>query len=220
MEALDKLKSVLCDPEGTVCIVGSPADRDIVQRAISDLSALLTPPPDAELREALVRISDLTRCLAVCTRNVATWEEQATKNQHSTEAVARRLIEAEAENSLMGANFEAMMKAGLAQEERAEAAETKSARLGRKLQRLGLHLAETRKKLRKVEAEQDALRERCEKLEWLVEVQNFYMYRLRNSGGWSTPGMERAKIGVAWQHRFASNDELRAMYLAATEVKP
>ena len=71
-----------------------------------------------------------------------------------------------------------------------------------------------------LEAERDALRERCGKLEWLVEVQEFYMYRLRNPGGWSTPGMERAKIGVAWQHRFASNDELRAMYLAATEVKP
>ena len=68
----------------------------------------------------------------------------------------------------------------------------------------------------------DALRERCEKLEWLVEVQEFYMYRLRNPGGWSTPGMERAKIGVAWQRRSAANAELRAMHmdaLAATEVK-
>ena len=73
-----------------------------------------------------------------------------------------------------------------------------------------------------LEAERDALRERCEKLEWLVEVQEFCMYRLRNPGGWSTPGMERAKIGVAWQRRSAANDELRAMYmdaLAATEVK-
>lgn len=73
-----------------------------------------------------------------------------------------------------------------------------------------------------LESERDALRERCEKLEWLVEVQEFYMYRLRNPGGWSTPGMEREKIGVAWQRRSAANDELRAMYLdalAATEVK-
>lgn len=71
-----------------------------------------------------------------------------------------------------------------------------------------------------LEAERDALRERCGKLEWLVEVQDLYMYRLRNPGGWSTPGMERAKINVAWQRRSASNDELRAMYIAATEVEP
>ena len=73
-----------------------------------------------------------------------------------------------------------------------------------------------------IKAERDALRGRCEKFEWLVEVQEFYMYRLRNPGGWSTPGMERAKIGVAWQRRSAANDELRAMYmdaLAATEAK-
>ena len=66
----------------------------------------------------------------------------------------------------------------------------------------------------------DEVQPRIEALEWLVEVQEFYMYRLRNPGGWSTPGMERAKINVAWQRRSASNDELRAMYIAATEVKP
>ena len=66
----------------------------------------------------------------------------------------------------------------------------------------------------------DEAQARIEALEWLVEVQDLYMYRLRNPGGWSTPGMERAKINVAWQRRSASNDELRAMYIAATEVKP
>jgi len=84
---------------------------------------------------------------------------------------------------------------------------------------LRARLATEENKTRHLEAERDALRERCEKLEWLVEVQEFYMYRLRNPGGWSTPGMEREKIGVAWQRRSAANDELRAMYLAATEVK-
>lgn len=66
----------------------------------------------------------------------------------------------------------------------------------------------------------DEAQARIEALEWLVDVQDFYMYRLRNPGGWATPGMERAKINVAWQRRSASNDELRAMYIAATEVKP
>ncbi len=66
----------------------------------------------------------------------------------------------------------------------------------------------------------DEAQARIEALEWLVEVQEFYMYRLRNPGAWSTPGMERAEIGVAWQRRSAANDELRAMYIAATEVKP
>ena len=80
-------------------------------------------------------------------------------------------------------------------------------------------MAEADAMISDLRAERDALRERCEKLEWLVEVQEFYMYRLRNPGGWSTPGMERAKIGVAWQRRSAANDELRAMYLAATEVE-
>lgn len=41
----------------------------------------------------------------------------------------------------------------------------KSARMGRKLQRVGLHLCETRKKLRKVEAERDAEREKREAAE-------------------------------------------------------
>ena len=84
---------------------------------------------------------------------------------------------------------------------------------------LMFNLFELKTHVESLEAERDALRARCEKLEWLVEVQEFYMYRLRNPGGWSTPGMERAKIGVAWQRRSAANDELRAMYLAATEVK-
>jgi hypothetical protein len=39
MEALDALTSVLCDPEGVVCITGSPADREIVQRSLATLRA-------------------------------------------------------------------------------------------------------------------------------------------------------------------------------------
>ena len=84
---------------------------------------------------------------------------------------------------------------------------------------LRFHISDLARRLAEAEVERDALRERCGKLEWLVEVQEFYMYRLRNPGGWSTPGMEREKIGVAWQRRSAANDELRAMYLAATEAK-
>ena len=37
MEVLLNLKSVLCDPEGNVCISGSDADRAIIQEAIADI---------------------------------------------------------------------------------------------------------------------------------------------------------------------------------------
>jgi hypothetical protein len=41
MNAIDQLKSVLCDPEGKCCIAGSDEDRAIVDRA---LQALSQPP--------------------------------------------------------------------------------------------------------------------------------------------------------------------------------
>ena len=90
----------------------------------------------------------------------------------------------------------------------AEVAETLK-RLGRKLQRVGLHLAETRKKLRKVEGERDALRERCEKLEWLVEVQEFVVYFD------PTSTLDNACVELAASWKYA---ELCAAL--ATEVKP
>lgn len=39
MEALLRLKSVLCDPEGVVCVVGSAEDRKIVQEALTEIEA-------------------------------------------------------------------------------------------------------------------------------------------------------------------------------------
>ncbi len=36
-EALDNLKSVLCDPEGKVCIHGTDEDRNIIQQALKEL---------------------------------------------------------------------------------------------------------------------------------------------------------------------------------------
>ena len=38
MDALDNLKSVLCDPSGKCCIKGSQADRDIVDRALAAIA--------------------------------------------------------------------------------------------------------------------------------------------------------------------------------------
>ncbi len=36
-EALDNLKSVLCDPEGKVCVEGTDEDRTIIQEALKEL---------------------------------------------------------------------------------------------------------------------------------------------------------------------------------------
>jgi len=49
MEAIDQLKSVLCDPEGKCCIAGSDEDRAIVDRAL----AALAQPAQEPVREAL-----------------------------------------------------------------------------------------------------------------------------------------------------------------------
>lgn len=58
-------------------------------------------------------------------------------------------------------------------------------------------------------------RERIEALEWLVEVQDFYMHRLRNPGGWAPVGCDRALMPKFWACRSNSNDELRDSYKAA-----
>lgn len=46
-EAVNDLRSVLCDPEDRVCIDGSDADRAIVQRALDRLAALQPEGPPA-----------------------------------------------------------------------------------------------------------------------------------------------------------------------------
>lgn len=46
--AIEKLVSVLCDPEGRCCIQGSDADRKIVDEAIAELKAAVAPEKDVE----------------------------------------------------------------------------------------------------------------------------------------------------------------------------
>jgi hypothetical protein len=41
MKALDALTSVLCDPDGIVCIAGSPEDRRLAQAALDELRRTL-----------------------------------------------------------------------------------------------------------------------------------------------------------------------------------
>jgi len=55
MTPIDKLKSVLCDPEGKCCIHGSDEDRRIVDEAITALQAEVErlARVNAELVEAL-----------------------------------------------------------------------------------------------------------------------------------------------------------------------
>ena len=43
MNAIEQLKSVLCDPEGTCCIAGSDEDRAIIDRALQALAAQQEP---------------------------------------------------------------------------------------------------------------------------------------------------------------------------------
>lgn len=57
--------------------------------------------------------------------------------------------------------------------------------------------------------------ERIEALEWLVEVQDFYMRRLRNPGGWAPVGCDRGLMPRFWARRENSNTELRDSYKAA-----
>jgi len=44
MDAIEQLKSVLCDPEGKCCIAGSDEDRAIIDRALQALTQRTTPP--------------------------------------------------------------------------------------------------------------------------------------------------------------------------------
>jgi len=52
MEALEQLKSVLCDPEGRVCISGSNEDRRIIQNFIDGYADQLKQAKVEVLREA------------------------------------------------------------------------------------------------------------------------------------------------------------------------
>jgi hypothetical protein len=44
MNAIEQLKSVLCDPDGKCCILGSEEDRAIVDRALQALAAPVQEP--------------------------------------------------------------------------------------------------------------------------------------------------------------------------------
>jgi hypothetical protein len=46
MNAIEQLKSVLCDPESKCCITGSDEDRAIVDRALQALAAQPAPVPE------------------------------------------------------------------------------------------------------------------------------------------------------------------------------
>jgi len=70
---------------------------------------------------------------------------------------------------------------------------------------------------------------RIEALEWLVEVQDLKMHRIRNAGAWApkpTPGncdraQKKRELQAAWRKRSDSNRELDDMLLcalAATEA--
>lgn len=41
MSAIENLKSVLCDPEGNVCIRGSDEDRKIIQESLVEIEKQL-----------------------------------------------------------------------------------------------------------------------------------------------------------------------------------
>ena len=60
MEALHELMSVLCNPEGRVCINGSPADLEIIQAVLDALCADLAASREREgrYRAALEEIRD------------------------------------------------------------------------------------------------------------------------------------------------------------------
>ena len=63
-QALEALKSVLCDPEGNVCWHGSYADRDIIGDALDVFNAALAEQPaeslDGKLVMGLAVIRELT----------------------------------------------------------------------------------------------------------------------------------------------------------------
>ena len=59
MEASERLKAVLCDPEGKCCIYGSEADRAEVDQAITALEAD-NAAKDKRIAELEVRLSGQT----------------------------------------------------------------------------------------------------------------------------------------------------------------
>ena len=59
MNALEKLKSVLCSPDGEVCIHGSDGDRRIVADALADLESapVAQKVPDDVVRIVMAALS-------------------------------------------------------------------------------------------------------------------------------------------------------------------
>lgn len=62
-EIKDALVSVLCDPEGKVCIDGSDEDRDILQRAIESLDDYI-----------VIKKADVPSALSEITKPCEVWE--------------------------------------------------------------------------------------------------------------------------------------------------
>lgn len=84
-------------------------------------------------------------------------------------------------------------------------------------------MAEADAMISDLRAERDALRERCEKLEWLVEVQEARKSRVWLMIIWQrverekTMSLEQQRVGHSWAHNCL--DELYKAALAATEEK-
>ena len=78
MNPVEKLESVLCDPEGKCCISGGDADRQIVDEALTALSATIAQPEQAALAAKDAEIEDLKNDL----RFVERWANHHGQKPH------------------------------------------------------------------------------------------------------------------------------------------
>ena len=67
-DPIERLRSVLCDPEGVVCIEGSPMDRMVIGSALLDLEHLVSCARKAE-REKVAKFIEYRGQCAVAMIN-------------------------------------------------------------------------------------------------------------------------------------------------------
>jgi chromosome segregation ATPase len=153
MNTLEKLKSVLCDPEGVVCISGSDGDRAVIQEALTELQS---SHDDLAREHARLKLT-----LVELQREADQWKREL-EIYKSTEN--KRILELEAQLFRAMAVVTAAVKADNSTLEFDASGTFARLRPRKRPLHLAARLVETEQNARRYKIELETLREQCARM--------------------------------------------------------